>query len=63
MSSSSQTAPAPDSASTHAQSGAANWSDDGDDVALGCECADPALQIDRWDQETFRPAITAAASD
>ena len=22
-----------------------------DDVALGCECADPALQIERWGQE------------
>lgn len=21
------------------------------DIALGCECADPALQIDRWMQE------------
>ena len=21
------------------------------DVALGCECANPALQIDRWDAE------------
>jgi hypothetical protein len=22
-----------------------------DDYALGCECADPALQIERWMQE------------
>ena len=22
-----------------------------DDIALGCECADPALQIERWAQE------------
>jgi hypothetical protein len=22
-----------------------------DDLALGCECADPALQIERWAQE------------
>jgi hypothetical protein len=22
-----------------------------DDVALGCECADPALQIERWGPE------------
>jgi hypothetical protein len=22
-----------------------------EDVALGCECADPALQIERWGQE------------
>lgn len=28
----------------------AQWQMD-DDVALGCECADPALQIERWGQE------------
>lgn len=28
----------------------AQWHMD-DDVALGCECADPALQIERWGQE------------
>jgi hypothetical protein len=22
-----------------------------DDLALGCECADPALQIERWGQD------------
>lgn len=22
-----------------------------DDLAIGCECANPALQIERWDQE------------
>ena len=22
-----------------------------DDIALGCECANPALQIERWGQE------------
>ncbi|MBG9387797.1 hypothetical protein [Caenimonas aquaedulcis] len=30
---------------------AAGWFDIDDDVALGCECADPALQIERWGQE------------
>ena len=30
--------------------GFASWPMD-DDVALGCECADPALQIERWGQE------------
>jgi len=25
-----------------------------DDVALGCECADPALQIERWGQEALQ---------
>ena len=29
---------------------AARWLDD-PDFALGCECADPALQIERWRQE------------
>jgi hypothetical protein len=23
-----------------------------DDIPLGCECANPALQIERWSQET-----------
>jgi hypothetical protein len=31
-----------------------------DDVALGCECADPALQIDCWGEEA---AKLAQASD
>jgi hypothetical protein len=26
------------------------------DVALGCECADPALQIDCWGEEAAKPA-------
>ena len=26
-----------------------------EDVALGCECADPALQIDCWGQEEAGP--------
>jgi hypothetical protein len=25
------------------------------DFALGCECADPALQIERWSQENSSP--------
>lgn len=29
----------------------ARWLDDADDAMLGCECANPALQIERWDQE------------
>ena len=63
MSSLFQTAPAPDSASTRARSDPATWSHERDEVALGCECANPALQIDRWHQETFQPAIAAAAAD
>lgn len=30
---------------------AARWLEIDDDVALGCECADPALQIERWGQQ------------
>ena len=29
------------------------WPDD--DLALGCECANPALQIERWGQESAQP--------
>jgi hypothetical protein len=29
-----------------------------DDVALGCECADPALQIDCWGEEAAPLAPT-----
>jgi hypothetical protein len=34
---------------------AAASAEDRDDFALGCECADPALQIERWGQETAAP--------
>lgn len=27
-----------------------------EDVALGCECADPALHIERWRHEAPQPA-------
>ncbi len=63
MSSLFQTAAAADSASMRARSDAQTWSDERDEVALGCECANPALQIDRWHQETFQPAIAAAAAE
>ncbi|MDB5944280.1 MAG: hypothetical protein JWQ13_3846 [Ramlibacter sp.] len=36
----------------------AGW-DDLDDVALGCECADPALQIACWGQEASDGAPAA----
>ena len=26
------------------------------DYAIGCECADPALQIERWQQEAGEPS-------
>ncbi|MBC5767396.1 hypothetical protein [Ramlibacter albus] len=34
---------------------AARWDED-PDFALGCECADPALQIEQWCQETVATA-------
>ena len=33
-----------------------------DDVALGCECADPALQIAMWGQEAESTTPAAVAS-
>lgn len=27
------------------------WVDDDGDLMLGCECANPALQIERWGQD------------
>jgi hypothetical protein len=44
----------PNPASASAQSmlpAESAWSSAMDDVALGCECADPALQIAMWGQE------------
>jgi hypothetical protein len=38
------------------------WSSAMDDVALGCECADPALQIAMWGQEAAEPVQAAASS-
>jgi hypothetical protein len=29
----------------------ARWLDEHSDESLGCECANPALQIERWGQE------------
>lgn len=43
--------PAPHTpANVPANAQALAWDFD-DDLALGCECANPALQIERWDQE------------
>lgn len=30
----------------------ARWLSPENDLALGCECANPALQIERWGQES-----------
>ena len=43
---------APSSAGTApVPSETSRWLLDDADFALGCECADPALQIERWRQE------------
>ena len=34
----------------------AHWLSEMDDMAFGCECADPSLQIDRWHQEAIQAA-------
>lgn len=34
----------------------ARWIGD-DEVVLGCECANPALQIERWAQEAPSPLV------
>lgn len=33
----------------------AHWLSVEDELALGCECANPALQIERWAQESALP--------
>lgn len=30
---------------------ASRWVEDDEDIMLGCECANPALQIERWGQD------------
>lgn len=39
----------------------AGWSAELDDVAFGCECADPSLQIACWGQDMSDGAQAAAA--
>ena len=45
--------PTPTPAANHAQGldAAMHWPAEDPDIALGCECADPALQIERWQHE------------
>jgi hypothetical protein len=38
----------------------ARWLGIEEDIALGCECADPTLQIERWGQEALVPAATSS---
>jgi hypothetical protein len=42
-------------AGTVSAGASAYWLAADDDLALGCECADPALQIERWAQECAQP--------
>ncbi|MDB5945633.1 MAG: hypothetical protein JWQ33_659 [Ramlibacter sp.] len=56
MFSSFQSTPASTAAPSHGQPEAAGWANEMDDVALGCECADPALQIACWGKEADEPA-------
>jgi hypothetical protein len=37
----------------HGVASTACWLGIADDLAFGCECADPALQIDRWREEAL----------
>lgn len=38
------------------------WAGEMDDVAFGCECADPALQIAMWGQESGESVQAAVSS-
>jgi hypothetical protein len=52
----------PTHAATHSAAladAAARWGDELD-FALGCECADPALQIEQWCEEAVAPGASAA---
>ncbi len=40
---------------------APSWASEFDDLAFGCECADPALQIASWGQEAAEAQAAAAA--
>jgi hypothetical protein len=41
----------------------ARWLAMHDDFVLGCECADPSLQIERWSQEMQPFRLTLASSN
>lgn len=49
------------SAASNIVASQSGWACEMDDIALGCECADPALQIASWGQEAGE-AVRAAAS-
>lgn len=62
MFSSFQSSPASASTPVHALPANAGWSSEIDDVAFGCECADPSLQIDCWGQEAAEPMQAGGAA-
>lgn len=45
------TAPATAGVSPASLDAASRWATEDYDFALGCECADPTLQIERWGQQ------------
>lgn len=47
----SQLDPAGTQPAAHVVATTARWLGFNDDLAFGCECADPALQIERWREE------------
>ena len=61
MFSSFQSTPASAAALTRVHIGPVGSSNVLDDVALGCECADPALQIDLWSKEALQAMQPVAA--
>lgn len=60
MFSSYQSAPSTAHTPTGVDAASPPWPSDFDDMALGCECADPALQIAWWSHEA-QPMHAATA--
>ncbi len=52
--------PARTDAATTVVATTARWLDIDEDLALGCECADPSLQIERWGEQVS-PAVVSSA--
>ena len=62
MSNSSQPSAAFASAGSDTGSSEPAWASDLDDVAFGCECADPALQIAGWGKEAGQTQVGALST-
>lgn len=62
MSSTSQPSQAFAQASSSQGPAQSSWSGDMDDVAFGCECADPSLQIASWGVESGDVQAAAVSS-